>query len=109
MKTSSRFRLLLIELICNLCIFVLCALVCIALFTKANALSRESTDLTQGVYLAQTAAEIWKSGGQPDSVFGEYQITIESSTGADGLKTCDITVLKDAQVIYTLKEVTAFE
>lgn len=109
MKTSSRFRMLLLELVCNLCIFVLCAFVCIALLIKADALSKESTDLTHGVYLAQSAAEVWKSGGQPELSSGDYQVLLEPTTVENGLKQCNITILKEKQEIYTLKGVTAFE
>lgn len=109
MKTSSGFRMLLLELVCNLAIFVLCAVVCVALFLKADALSRQSTELTHGVYLAQSAAELWKSGIQPASLSGDYQIILEPAAGENGLKRCDITIMKEKQVVYTLKGVTTFE
>ena len=57
MNDRSRARLLLVELILDLVIFALCAAVCVALLVRARSMSRESTELTQAVYLAQTAAE----------------------------------------------------
>ena len=62
MNNRSRARLLLVELILDLVIFALCAAVCVALLVRARSMSRESTELTQAVYLAQTAAETWPTG-----------------------------------------------
>ena len=58
----SRSRLLLTELICNLAIFALCAVVCACLLLQSWSISRESSELTQAVTLAQTAAEVWRAG-----------------------------------------------
>ena len=55
MRTPPRSRLFLLELVCDLGIFALCAAVCVSM-------SRESTQLTQAVYIAQDAAERIRSG-----------------------------------------------
>lgn len=62
MKTPSRSRLLLLELMFDLLIFALCAVVCTALLVQAKAISRESTRLTEAVYIAQSAAERCRNG-----------------------------------------------
>lgn len=77
MRSAPRSRLLLIELFCDLVIFALCAAVCVALLVQARSMSRESTRLTQAVYIAQDAAERWRasrpihdfyrSDGSPDA------------------------------------------
>ena len=62
MRTPPRSRLFLLELVCDLVIFALCAAVCVALLVQARSMSRESTQLTQAVYIAQDAAERIRSG-----------------------------------------------
>lgn len=62
MKTTPRSRLLLIELVCDFIIFALCGLVCVTLLVRARTMSRESTQLTQAVYIAQDAAERYRAG-----------------------------------------------
>lgn len=89
MKTTPRSRLLLLELLLDLVIFVVCAAVCVALLTRAHLMSRESRELTQGVYLAQDYAE----GGVGDVPDG-YAVT-----GDGGV----ITVTKDGRTVYTLE------
>lgn len=75
MNNRSRARLLLVELILDLVIFALCAAVCVALLVRARSMSRESTELTQAVYLAQTAAETWRSHGDgADRTVDGYQV-----------------------------------
>ena len=62
MRTVPRSRLLLLELVADLFIFALCAAVCVALLFQARSMSRDSTQLTQAVYIAQDAAERIRSG-----------------------------------------------
>ncbi len=64
MNDTPRSRLLLLELVCDLILFVLCAVVCVALLVQARGMSRRSTELTQAVYLAQEAAEQFQSTGE---------------------------------------------
>lgn len=64
MKTTPRSQLLLVELVCDLVIFAICAVVCVALLVQARIMIRESTQLTNAVYIAQTAAETYLAGGE---------------------------------------------
>jgi hypothetical protein len=98
----STSRLLLLELVCNLFLFALCAAVCILFLVRARALSRESTDLTHAVYLAQSAAEVWRAGDIPVHTQENGYTVITESTGAD---TCVITVSRNGTVLYTLEGV----
>ena len=62
MRTPPRSRLFLLELVCDLVIFALCAAVCVALLFQAKSMSAESTKLAQAVYIAQDAAERLRAG-----------------------------------------------
>lgn len=62
MRTVPKSRLLLLELVADLFIFALCAVVCVALLVQARSMSAESTRLTQAVYIAQDAAERLRAG-----------------------------------------------
>lgn len=57
MRNTPRSRLLLLELMISLVVFVICSVVCISLLVYAKGMTRDSTDLTNAVYLAQSAAE----------------------------------------------------
>lgn len=81
MNQTHRSRLLLLELICDLALFGLCAVVCVTLLVQARGMSRESTHLTQAVYLAQEAAERLRSGGTWDEssgVKGDYYVSYQA-------------------------------
>lgn len=95
MKNSSRSRLLLLELLFDLVIFALCAAVCVAILATARSMSRESRELTDAVYLAQSAAE---SGQAEHYEQDGYEVSI-TAAGA-GVRT--IQVSKDGRDIYTL-------
>lgn len=105
MKPPFRSNLLLVELLANLVIFALCALVCVTFLVKARAMSSQSTDLTNAVYLAQTAAETWKAGGQPAREQDGYEIALTPVEGAP--RTCDVAVYRAGGLIYTLEGVAA--
>ena len=109
MNTTNRFRLLLLELLGSFTILILCALVCLSFLAKAHQMSGESTDLTKAVYLAQTAAETWKAGGQPVTEAGGYTVAITPVSESQGLRVCQISVLKQDRVVFTLEEVAAYE
>ncbi len=53
-RTGGRVRLL--ELILDLCVFAVCAVVCVLLLVRAQGISAGSQRLTRAVYLAQSAA-----------------------------------------------------
>ncbi len=109
MNTMNRFRLLLLELLGSFTILILCALVCLSFLAKAHQMSRESTDLTRAVYLAQSAAESWKAGGQPVTQADGYTVTITPMSESQGLTVCQISVWKQDRVIFTLEEVASYE
>lgn len=94
----KRTNLFLLELVLDLLLFALCAAVCAALLVTAKGMSRESRQLTEAVYIAQDAAERWRSGaplydryfsnGQPDtgdpsdltrSTLADYKVKITST------------------------------
>ena len=91
MKSTPRSQLLLVELICDLVIFAVCAVVCVALLVQARVMARESTDLNHAVYLAQSAAEANRAQGYSQD---GYDLVIQAGT---------ISVEKDGNVIYTLE------
>lgn len=95
-------RLLLLELVCDLVIFSLCAVVCVLLLVRARAISQESTGLTQAVYLAQSAAETWRAGGGPVCTRADGY-TVDTVPGEGD--TCTVTVSLDGSVLYTLEGV----
>ncbi|NCB64161.1 MAG: hypothetical protein EOM52_11270 [Clostridia bacterium] len=99
MKSTPRSRLLLVELICDLLIFAVCASICVAVLVTARSMSRESADLTAAVYAAESAAETWRANGAVPAQLGDCSIR---SAPADESGALVITVLKDDRVLYTL-------
>lgn len=105
MKNTSHSRLLLLELVFNLIVFAVCALICIALLIHSRKISVQSTDLTQAVYLAQTAAEVWKTGGTPNLQADDYTIALTNIQDNGPVRSCTISVTRKGTVLYTLEEV----
>lgn len=102
MKNAKRPSLLLTELICGLLIFVICAVVCVALLVRADTASRRSGALTDAVFLAQTAAEQFKTGvDAPADRAGECQAQF-ALREAEGVDYLDITVWWNDEAIYTV-------
>lgn len=106
MNSSNRSGLFLMELILNLFIFAVCAVVCVVLLLTAHNMSVESSRLTQAVYLAQSAAEGCRTGACPQQLLGRQgELTVTNrELGRDGLLTTgEITVTDQAgQVVYSL-------
>lgn len=106
---GRRSTLVLTELIVDLCLFAVCAAVCVALLVHARGMSLESTRLTQAVYLAQSAAELWRAG----DVDGET-MSAGSQTDENGLtvsmtssgNTLDVAVYWQDELVYALEGVT---
>ena len=101
-RTGGRVRLL--ELILDLCVFAVCAVVCVLLLVRAQGISAGSQRLTRAVYLAQSAAETWKAAGEipgagaPD---GEgYAVEIEEGDGE-----ADVTVTWNGETVYAIEGV----
>ena len=120
MKTVPKSRLLLLELVADLFIFVLCAAVCVALLVQARSMSDESTKLTQAVYIAQDAAERLRAGettydgyfadGRPDtsdldsllkSTLPDYRVTYREEGDSVEIGVCPYSDPEGAPV-YTL-------
>lgn len=98
---GGRARLL--ELVLDLCIFAVCALICVLLLVRAGTISGESKRLTQAVYLAQTLAECWKTGEAAPVTTGEGALTGEVWETGDG--SAKITVTWNGETVYTIEEV----
>lgn len=62
-KNSSGSGIFLMEMILVVFFFVICAVICIRVFVKANDMSRTARDLNQSVLAAESIAEIWKQEG----------------------------------------------
>ncbi len=104
MNHSIRSRLLMLELVLNLLIFALCAVVCILLLVQAQSMGRESTALTQAVYLAQSAAESYRAGG------GVPTWCLPDENGFTGRfeqrgDVFDVFIYQDDRLVYALKGV----
>lgn len=102
-----RENLFLLELVCCLLLFALCAAVCTGLLVRAHGMSRESAELTDAVYIAQSAAEAWKAGEAPAEAWGAYRVTCRAGAEDASPRTCDITVTLDGRTVYTLEGVAA--
>ncbi len=63
MKTRSKSRLFLIELMIAFLFFLLGCVVCVRMFLTAHTLSEKSELLDLAVVAAQSAAEVYQSGG----------------------------------------------
>lgn len=100
MKTE-RHLLLLLEIVLDLVIFAVCAVVCVSLLARAYAMSEDSAVLTNAVHLAQSAAETWRAGGTPAQQADGY--TIETIPLDGGV--ARVTVSHDGAVVFVLEEV----
>ena len=101
-RGAPRANLFLLELVLDLCVFALCAAVCVGLLVRAHDLSRESGRLTQAVYLAQSAAEAARTGAalpEPPEGYEICHVTKE----ADGVTSMEIRVLCQGRTVYTLE------
>ena len=104
MRTVPKSRLLLLELVIDFIIFALCAAVCVALLVRARSMSRESTELTQAVYLAQTAAETWRSHGDgADRTVDGYQVRHTRTGGGTSVQTGRVRISRDGRLVYELE------
>ena len=105
----SRSRLLLTELICNLAIFALCAVVCACLLIQSWSISRESSELTQAVTLAQTVAEVWRADGAQPTDLSDAQSGLSVVCSAEG-RALTVEVYADGgqRLVYRLEGVRYF-
>jgi type II secretory pathway pseudopilin PulG len=69
--SGTKTSLFLVELIIALLLFAFCAAICIQAFNAARNQTRGSENLSRGVFLATSAAEIYKaSGGDVSQIAG---------------------------------------
>lgn len=101
--TAGRLRIF--ELIFDVAIFAVCAVVCVLLLGKARQMSAESAQLTRAVELSQNAAETWKAtgelpvgGGMPD---GDGYAVVLTPDG-EGV---DVAVSRNGTPVYTIEGV----
>lgn len=105
---QQRSSLFLLELIINLFLFVICAAVCVGILLYARGLSTESRDLTNAVYQAQTAAEMWRESGEIPVGCGMATDDLQKTlTEENGLLT--VSVYKGDTLIYSLEGVSRDE
>jgi type II secretory pathway pseudopilin PulG len=62
-KSGTKTGLFLIELIISLLLFAFCAAICIQIFAGAKFRTEDSSALSKGVFLASSAAELYKAYG----------------------------------------------
>lgn len=103
---GRRSNLFTLELVLNLFLFALCAAVCVALLIHARSMSRQSQELTQAVYLAQSAAEQWRATGTVPIWDGPDGDGFTGRFDAAG-NTLDISIYQGNRLIYTLEGVVS--
>lgn len=101
---ERRSSLYLTELILNLCIFLICAVVCVGLLLRARYLSQESRELTRAVALAQTAAETLRGSGIQTGTYTSDALCVSYACTSDGsVINADIKISDDdGRQIYSL-------
>lgn len=117
---KSRASLVLMEQLVMILVFALCAALCLGLFVRADALSRETDLQDRAVVLAQNGAETIKAcrgdldraavllngtrSGDTITVPGESMTMLITVTASDvpGLGTAEITVTGEDQTILSL-------
>lgn len=65
-RYGSKSRLFLMEFICVVMFFALCAALCLNVFVKADGISKEGCELNESLLLAQSLAETIKSMDNPN-------------------------------------------
>lgn len=101
---TRRSDLFLLELVIDLFLFVLCAAVCVTLLIHARSMSRESAELTQAVYLAQSAAEKWRATGEIPIVPNENGFTGQCLVEGE---TLNVAIYQSKRLVYMLEGVAA--
>ena len=103
MKKSNLFFF---EVILDIFIFMLCSVVCISMLSKAARISDRSSRLTDAIFLAQSAAERFKSGEYVGSVSYENDgYLVDVHVNEKPALYADISVSLDGKTIFSLEEV----
>ncbi|MDR2357792.1 MAG: hypothetical protein LBD92_06920 [Oscillospiraceae bacterium] len=72
-KSGTKTGLFLLELVIALLLFAFCAAICVQIFVGAKFRTRDSEALSKSVFLASSAAELYKAyGGDLDKMRGAY-------------------------------------
>lgn len=103
---KHRTSLILMEQLVMVLTFALAAALCLGLFAKAGKISHETARLDDAVLLAQSAAELLKSGIDPEKTLktGDYTVSIErEDTALPNFTQAEITVLYEGEAVYTLR------
>lgn len=106
---KHRASLVLMEQLIMVLIFALAAALCLGLFVKADAISRETARKEEAVVLAQNAAELLKHTGDPETVRREldtnrFDLSIrEEESRIPGLKVAEIVISFKNQKLFQLK------
>lgn len=102
---NGRHSLFLLELVLDLLIFSVCAAVCAGLLVYARMLSRDSATLADAVFYAQTAAETWRAGGEPEAGENGFTIAVTPAENGAGPETARIAVSRDGKEVFVIEEV----
>lgn len=84
MKMSvNRDSLFLTELVLDLFIFIICAVVCCGLLVRADSIAKQSAELTDAVYIAESLAERASAG---QALNTEYSFNPDGTESVEGGK-----------------------
>lgn len=103
---KHRTSLVLMEQLVMVLTFALAAALCLGLFAKAGEISEQTARLDDAVLLAQSAAELLKSGEDPEKTLqtGDYTLYIAyEDTPIPDFAQGKITVLYHGEAVYTLR------
>lgn len=84
MNRKHNSGVFMMEMIAVVFFFILCASICILVFAKADRLSRKADSLNQGVFIAQSVAEVWKEQGK-EGLTGHFYTSAEENGEHGGL------------------------
>ncbi len=103
---KNKAFLILMEQLVMLLVFALAAALCLQIFVKANEFSEEIDRREQGAFLAQTAAELLKSGISPETmeVPKGYKLTVlPQKAHISGLAAVEIQISYENNPIFSLE------
>ena len=105
---KSKASLFLMEQLIMILVFALAAAVCMGVFARTNAISEEIARTDEAMLIAQNAAEILKSTGDPEFAkaqvnAGAFELEItEETSGISGLCRGKITVSYENSEVFSL-------
>ncbi|MDR1714162.1 MAG: hypothetical protein LBR39_08455 [Coriobacteriales bacterium] len=116
MATASKSRALFLELVLNLLVFAICAVVCIQVFSTAKVASEQSAAYSALSAEAQSQISAFKAnteGYSPQTLYFDQEFapvseaaavyTLRCETGSDsGLATISLTALMREQELFSL-------